>query len=187
MTLDIDFWISVLRHGDLYFINDPLASFRVHKNSYSIQKQANKEHIKQYRQANRERTKQWHQANKEKRNKQDRKRRANDPVFRMIGSLRSGLSRAMNGTSKHAPTLELLGCTPEHFRFHLEQQFTDGMTWSNYGEWHMDHIIPCASFDQKDPEQQRICWHYTNYQPLWAEDNLRKSDTIIGEHQVKLL
>jgi hypothetical protein len=61
------------------------------------------------------------------------------------------------------------------------------MTWDNYGEWHMDHIQPCASFDQTDPEQQKICWHYTNYQPLWAEDNLRKSDTIINEHQTKLL
>jgi hypothetical protein len=106
---------------------------------------------------------------------------------KIIHPLRCRMYKILNGTSKCASTLELLGCTVEHFRFHLEQQFTDGMTWSNYGEWHMDHIIPCASFDQKDPEQQKICWHYTNYQPLWAEDNLRKSDTIIGEHQVKLL
>ena len=117
----------------------------------------------------------------------NQRRVAVDREYRLICRMRSRMRNALNGTLKHSPTLELLGCTVEHFRFHLEQQFTEGMTWDNYGEWHMDHIQPCASFDQTDPEQQKICWHYTNYQPLWAEDNLRKSDTIINEHQTKLL
>jgi hypothetical protein len=57
------------------------------------------------------------------------------------------------------------------------------MSWGNYGlhGWHVDHIIPCASFDLTDPEQQRQCFHYTNLQPLWAEDNLRKSDKLPHE------
>ena len=59
---------------------------------------------------------------------------------------------------------------------HLEAQFKPGMTWDNYGlkGWHVDHIRPCASFDLRDPEQQRRCFHYTNLQPLWAEENLKK-------------
>ena len=60
---------------------------------------------------------------------------------------------------------------------YLELQFTDGMTWENRGNWHIDHIRPCASFDLTDPEQQKQCFHYTNLQPLWAADNLAKSDS----------
>jgi len=70
--------------------------------------------------------------------------------------------------------LDLLGCTVEELRAHLEKQFKRGMSWSNYGRWHIDHIRPCASFDLTDPEQQRICFHYSNLQPLWAEENMRK-------------
>ena len=71
----------------------------------------------------------------------------------------------------------MIGCTIERLRNHLEAQFTDGMSWENYGKngWHVDHIRPCASFDLTDPEQQRQCFHYTNLQPLWATDNMRKS------------
>ena len=122
------------------------------------------------------------------RNKRNQKARlATDPLYRAVENMRSRIYNVLKGTSKYAPTLELLGCTPEHFRFHIEQQFTDGMTWDNYGEWHLDHIQPCASFDQTDPEQQKQCWHYTNYQPLWAEDNMKKSDDAPDEHQVKLI
>lgn len=113
--------------------------------------------------------------------------RKNSTYFQTVNALRCRMYKSLNGISKHAPTLDLLGCTVEHFRFHLEQQFTDGMTWDNYGDWHMDHIQPCASFDQTDPEQQKLCWHYTNYQPLWASDNCSKRDTIINEHQIKLI
>jgi hypothetical protein len=77
---------------------------------------------------------------------------------------------------KKIKTLELVGCTVPELRQHLEAQFTEGMTWDSYGRhgWHVDHIRPCASFDLTDPEQQRQCFHYTNLQPLWAVDNIRK-------------
>ena len=57
---------------------------------------------------------------------------------------------------------------------HIEKQFKPGMTWERYGEWHVDHIRPCASFDLTDPEQQTICFNYENLQPLWAIDNMKK-------------
>lgn len=107
-----------------------------------------------------------------------------DPAFRVLANLRTRLGHALNGNSKSASTIELLGCTPEHARFHIESQFTEGMTWDNI---HIDHIQPCASFDLEDPNEQRKCFHYTNLQPLLAEDNLRKSDQIVPEHQVRLL
>ena len=71
---------------------------------------------------------------------------------------------------------ELTGADIDVVKAHLERQFVDGMTWENRGAWHVDHIRPCASFDLTDPKQQRQCFHYTNLQPLWAEDNLAKSD-----------
>jgi len=116
--------------------------------------------------------------------KYKRDRYANDPAYRLTLLLRNRLRNALNGTNKSASTLELLGCTAEHARFHIESQFTEGMTWENI---HVDHIQPCASFDLEDPSEQRKCFHYSNLQPLFASDNLRKSDSIVAEHQVRLL
>jgi hypothetical protein len=112
------------------------------------------------------------------------KRYHSDPAYRLMHVLRKRSHKALNGNAKASTTLELLGCTAEHARFHIESQFTEGMTWDNI---HVDHIQPCASFDLEDPIEQRKCFHYTNLQPLLAEDNLRKSDSIVAEHQVKLL
>ena len=127
----------------------------------------------------------WYDKNKKRHQKLVadwvKKKRKTDPQYKVIKSLRDRQRRAIKGNLKFADTKELLGCTYEEARLHLESQFTDGMSWDNYGlhGWHIDHIIPCASFDLSDPDQQRQCFHYTNLQPLWAEDNLRKSDKIL--------
>ena len=63
---------------------------------------------------------------------------------------------------------------PEFLKEHLESQFIDGMGWDNRVEWHIDHIIPLSSAKTED-ELYRLC-HYTNLQPLWAEDNLKKGN-----------
>lgn len=70
----------------------------------------------------------------------------------------------------------MLGCTLDQFKRHIENLWLDGMSWENYGKlgWHLDHIIPCASFDLTDPQQQKKCFHYSNIQPLWAIDNWSK-------------
>ena len=75
---------------------------------------------------------------------------------------------------KSKRTTELLGCSFEEVWNHLESKFQPGMTKENHGLWHVDHIRPCASFDLTDPEQQKICFHYTNLEPMWAIDNLKK-------------
>lgn len=105
-----------------------------------------------------------------------RHRRRNDPAFKIAGNLRNRLFCALQGHSKSARTLELIGCDIDFLRRWLEAKFLPGMTWENYGEWHVDHIMPCASFDLSDPVQQRTCFRWTNLQPLWAADNIRKSD-----------
>jgi len=114
---------------------------------------------------------------------QTKRRYWNRPHRRIAENLRKRIRNALkqaNGT-KSARTLELLGCDIEFLRQHLSNQFTEGMTWDNYGEWHVDHIKPCAAFDLTDPEQQLQCFHYTNLQPLWAIDNLSKSDKWEGQ------
>jgi len=118
-----------------------------------------------------------------------KKRRQKHTGVRVVDNLRRRVNNAIQGGAKSASTLDLLGCDVEYVRQHLETQFSEGMGWNNYGlhGWHVDHIIPCASFDLTDPEQQKECFHYTNLQPLWAEDNLKKSDTVPTEHQVTLL
>lgn len=75
---------------------------------------------------------------------------------------------------KAARSVELLGCSINELMKHIETKWQFGMSWDNYGKWHLDHIRPCASFDLLDPQQQRDCFHYTNLQPLWALDNQRK-------------
>ena len=118
--------------------------------------------------------------------RETRRRYLNRPHVRIAENLRSRIRIALkqaNGT-KSARTLELLGCDIEFLRQHLSNQFTEGMTWDNYGEWHVDHIKPCSAFDLTDPEQQLQCFHYTNLQPLWAIDNLSKSDKWEGKEQL---
>lgn len=93
--------------------------------------------------------------------------------------LRSRVYHVLKGVKKSAPTLALLGCSLSQFRAHLQSQFKRGMHWNNYGKrWHIDHIVPCYSFDLSKPEQQRKCFHYSNLRPLWAELNLKKRALI---------
>ena len=103
-------------------------------------------------------------------------KRRSDPQQWLRDMLRHRLWVALGSTDRRGRSQELTGTTAEEVRKHLEKQFQPGMTWDNRGQWHIDHIRPCASFDLTDPEQQKQCFHYTNLQPLWAEDNLRKSD-----------
>lgn len=102
-----------------------------------------------------------------------------DINFRLTVLLRGRLWKAISRESKQSSSLVLLGCSIEELKIHLEKQFTKGMTWENYGKWHIDHIKPCCSFDLTDIEQQKICFHYANLQPLWAKDNIRKNGKII--------
>ena len=67
-----------------------------------------------------------------------------------------------------------MGCSVSFLKGFLEAKFKEDMTWENHGEWHIDHIKPCLSFNLLDEEKQKKCFHYTNLQPLWADENLSK-------------
>jgi hypothetical protein len=110
-----------------------------------------------------------------------RKRRCQtDPTYRLIKNMRNAMNKALSGKIKSSHTLDYVGMELEELWQHFEPQFQPGMTRKNYGEWHVDHIRPIASFKFKEFKGEEFeaalhaCWHYTNLQPLWAEDNLRK-------------
>lgn len=113
-------------------------------------------------------------------NKRKQNRWKVDINFRLKETMRNRVYCAMIGKNKAARTSELLGCSMPYLNIWIELQFQSGMSWDNYGEWHIDHIKPCAKFDLSDPSQQLACFHYTNLQPLWAGDNIRKSDSYVG-------
>lgn len=92
----------------------------------------------------------------------------------LVGNLRSRVYSALNGSKPEKP-IQLLGCTLAFFRDYIEKQFKPGMTWENHGEvWHIGHIRPCASFELTDSNEQRRCFNYTNTQPLFILENLKK-------------
>ncbi len=104
--------------------------------------------------------------------------RKNDINYMIMNKQRGRIAHIIKhqGTIKADKTIKLIGCSIDELKIHLEKQFEEGMNWKNYGKngWHIDHIIPCSIFNLNEEEQQRICFHYTNLQPLWAEDNLKK-------------
>jgi hypothetical protein len=106
----------------------------------------------------------------------EKQRKQSDQSYRLSRVFRVRVREALAGRCKHFNTSELIGCSVEELKKHIESQFEPGMTWKNhtFRGWHLDHRIPCASFDLSIPEQQKQCFHYSNLQPLWAGDNLRK-------------
>jgi hypothetical protein len=157
-----------------------------------------REYSKRWREKHPESDKQWRAENKERlksvkaawtaRNRQkirrykveyEARRSAQEPAFKMLRRLRLRLRLALKGQLKCGKTIELLGCSIEDLRKHLEALFRDGMTWETYGAggWELDHIVPCTAFDFSIPEQQAQCFHYSNLQPLWASENRSKGNS----------
>lgn len=104
-------------------------------------------------------------------------RKQTDINYKLRKTLRDRINAALRNNYKQTLSLELIGCTVEQLKKYLQKQFKQGMKWENHGMygWHIDHIIPCVSFDLSRVEEQRKCFHYTNLQPLWANENLRKN------------
>jgi hypothetical protein len=135
----------------------------------------NKEELKKYHT-------EWRNKNREHVSKKGREwiqnKRKTDNFFRFKDRIRTAVwqllkERNINKTNK---TFALLGYTIEELMNHLEKKFTEGMTWENYGEWHVDHIIPMCSFkfETTDDPEFKECWKLENLQPLWGPENLSK-------------
>ena len=107
-----------------------------------------------------------------------RKRRKTDALFVLIENMRSRIRNVLVRNKKSSTTIKLLGCTKEEFKKYIESKFTKEMSWDKLNLIHIDHIKPCASFDLSDPKQQETCFHYTNLQPLWSIDNIKKGAKV---------
>lgn len=153
---------NILKDSGDYYLNN---SEKV-KEYQRIRRIEKREEIKQY-------MKDYHKRTNWKRNKYK-----NDSEFKIKHILRNRFLETVKKGYKSESILKILGCSVEEFKKYIEGKFLPGMTWDNHGfgagKWHFDHIKPCASYDLTKTEDQLECFHYTNFQPLWHEDNLRK-------------
>ena len=155
--------------GKIYYFNNKEKIKKYQKNHYTINKEKILLKGKEYRKNNKEKIKAhdiW---------------RSKNNINRRLGLLlRRRTLLALKGKSKSASTMTLLGVSNIEFVWkHLESTFKPGMTKENHGLWHIDHIIPCSSFDLSKAEEQVKCFHYTNLQALWAYENLSKGSKIV--------
>jgi hypothetical protein len=161
---------------------------REYLNNYSTtNKEVRKEYKKKYYQINKERidtkSKRW-RANNEQRHRENcrnvaRKIRST-LKGRLISNIRCGIARSLKGCKGRRHWEDLVGYNIDSLKTHLERHFLSGMTWDNMGEWHIDHKIPITAFNFEKPEDIdfKRCWALKNLRPMWAADNIRKSNKI---------
>ena len=158
-------------------------------NNVEHRKQYNKKYREENVEQRRQSRKQYYQKNREQEIKNNierqKQRLQTDELFKIKEQYRAVMKSAFRrmGWSKTTKTQEIVGCSWETFKTHIENQFQEGMTWDNHGfgegHWNYDHITPIST--AKTEEDIIKLNHYTNFQPLWAEDNLKKSDKISEE------
>jgi len=126
--------------------------------------------------------KKWILDHKEERKLYFQNKIKTDVNFRIIKILRSRTRSAMKNNQKCGHIIELIMCSIDELKTYLENKFSPGMNWDNWGngtnKWNIDHIIPCSFFDMSDPVEQHMCFRWQNLQPLWWEDNMKKNDNI---------
>lgn len=171
---------KIKQYNKKYHINNKQIVNNKHKKYYIDNKEKIKEYSKKYYIDNLEKHKEKNRKNysKEYCNKYTKERRLIDSLFKLRCNIRGLISKSIKnkGYSKNSKTNEYLGCSYEYFKEYLQNRFTEGMTWENQGKWHLDHIYPVSLAN--DEEHLIQLNHYTNFQPLWAEDNIRKGNRI---------
>jgi hypothetical protein len=147
----------------------------IQHNNQNRNKDKHRECSRNYYNNNKEIINKLKKDNRESINKNRRKRYTTDPIYRLKCILRASLKKGI----KNKKTQEIIGCSWEELKQHLESQFQVNMTWDNHGQygWHIDHIIPLAS--AKTEKEIYKLNYYTNLQPLWWEDNLEKRDKLV--------
>ena len=119
--------------------------------------------------------KKYYQNNKEYFRQYEKNKARVNIQYRLGKNMRARIWCAINRKWKKSKrTSEMVGCSLKYLKKYLESLFEVDMSWDNYGEWHIDHIIPCIKFDLKCENEVKKCFHYTNLQPLWQYDNLSK-------------
>jgi hypothetical protein len=155
------------------------------KDYFKNYKKLNKDKIrmqsKKYYLNNLKKIKKYRDSHKKQRNQRLHLKKQKNIHYKLTCNLRSRIWKVLKGLNKSEPTMKLVGCSIDQLKQHIEKQFKKGMSWDNWGiyGWHIDHIKPCASFDLTKESEQKKCFHYTNLQPLWAKENLKKYNHYI--------
>ena len=147
------------------------------KTWYENNKEHRKQYLKEYREKNVDKIRQI-------KRDYERNRKARDPLYKLINNFRTAIYQVLkeNNINKNGHYFEILKYTPEDLISHLETKFTNGMTWDNYGEWHVDHVKPISSYiilEIGDDEFMK-CWSLNNLQPLWGKENISKSNKLFN-------
>ena len=162
------------------------------KRYYFNNREKRLQYFSDWQKENRDRLNEYHQKwrekniNKHRENKRnyERNRKSNDPLYKLISNFRTAIYQVLkeNNVEKNKHYFDILKYTPEDLIQHLEKQFTSDMTWENYGEWHVDHKKPITSFNFQEMGDDEFmkCWSLDNLQPLWGEENIRKSNKIFN-------
>jgi hypothetical protein len=162
-----------------------------YKRTYEKYKERKTEYHKEWSKQNREKLneyhKEWREKNIDKHRETKRtyqkEKRHTDPIYKLISNFRTAIYIVLkeNKLDKYTNYFNMVGYSAEQLKEHLEKQFNDGMSWENYGEWHIDHIKPISSFefDSSDDEQFKVCWSLDNLQPMWGIENIKKGNKIL--------
>ena len=168
----------------LYRTENPEKIKKQNKKYYHNNKELSKKRVREWMESNREKRqkyiKSWRGLNKEHIKTYKKFKYDNDFLYRLIHNVRGRINQFLKSKNikKNYTTLKIIGCSLDFLKSHIESQFTEGMSWELIGnKIHIDHIIPLSSASTED-EVYKLC-HYTNLQPLWAEDNLKKSNKIL--------
>jgi hypothetical protein len=141
----------------------------------------NRDHLNEYHQKWREKNIDKH---REYKRKYEKHRKDTDPLYKLISNFRTAIYQVLkeNRVDKNQSYFDVLQYTPEQLIVHLEKQFTERITWENYGEWHVDHKQPISSFNIQEMGDSEFmkCWSLENLQPMWGEENIRKSNKIFN-------
>ena len=152
-----------------------------YKNNLDYALQQKKDYYEKNRELIKERSKLWAKNNRDKVNKYIKSKKEKNPLFKVELNIRGRMKQYLKqkNITQRNKTYDIVGIEINDLKKHIEKQFTKGMNWENYGVygWHIDHIIPLCSAN--DENELLKLFHYTNLQPLWAEDNLKKNGRIL--------
>jgi len=145
------------------------------KTWYGQNKEHRKEYLKEYREKNIDNIR------KTKRD-YERNRKSRDPLYKLISNFRTAIYQVLkeSNVEKNKHYFDILQYTPEQLISHLENKFTDKMSWDNYGDWHVDHKLPITHYNIQEMGDSEFmkCWSLDNLQPMWGVDNIKKSNKL---------
>jgi predicted DNA-binding transcriptional regulator AlpA len=160
------------------YFSKPETKERLKKN-HKNWSEKNREHLNEYHKEWREKNIDKHRENKRN---YEKNRKDSDPLYKLVANFRTAIWTVLkeSNVDKYGHYFDVLQYTPEELIIHLEKQFKDDMTWDNYGVWHVDHKLPITSFDIQEmgDEEFMKCWCLDNLQPMWGEENIRKSNKL---------